>query len=39
VFTLFITVAILENLEAFYAAVHVFNQYPVFGQIAVELLL
>jgi len=38
-FTLFIAVAVLENLEAFYTAVHVFNQYSVFGQVAVKLFL
>jgi len=35
---LFVTVTVLENLEAFYRAVHVFNEHPVPRQSAVKAL-
>jgi hypothetical protein len=38
-FALFVSIAILENLETFNATVYVFYEYPVFRQIAVELFL
>jgi len=38
-FSLFVAVPALEDLETFNTTVYVFNQYPVFGQVAVELLL